>query len=378
MIEMRALRLPAPLFVGRIFGIPILLDWSWIPMIPVYAWAIAGVYLPHQAPGRSPAAYWALGLVTTFLFVVSVVVHELAHALVARTEGVEIDDITVHLFGGMARLRSEPPTPSAELKIAVVGPGASFALGVFFLLLDTYLVYGSSYVAEGRVLRHLGIVNLVLATFNLLPGYPLDGGRALKAVLWRWRGDAASALLTARSAGRSIAISLIAVGLYVYQYTDKFTGLSSLSVGAMMLLALVAGDRRGARRARGGTVAGVMTEPAVTIAPETTVERLVDDVLPAHPQTAFLVASDGRLHGVLALEAIRDLPRDAWSRTAVSSVMRPVDDSLFLPASAPAAEAARLVETNGVGCAAVLDADGLVVGSLERDDVEPKGRRTAR
>jgi Zn-dependent protease len=374
MTEMRALRLPAPLFVGRIFGIPILLDWSWIPMIPVYAWAIAAVYLPHQAPGRSPAAYWALGLVTTVLFVVSVVVHELAHALVARTEGVEIDDITVHLFGGMARLRSEPPTPSAELKIAVVGPGASFALGIFFLLLDTYLVYGSSYLAEGRVLRHLGIVNLVLATFNLLPGYPLDGGRALKAVLWRWRGDAASALLTARSAGRSIAISLIAVGLYVYQFTDKFTGLSSLSVGAMMLLALVAGDRRGARRARAATIADVMTKPPVTISPETTVEQLVDEVLPAHPQTAFLVASQGRLHGVLALEAIKELSRDAWARTAVSTVMRPVDDRLFVASTAPLDEATRLVESNGVGCAAVLDGDGLVVGSVTKGDFNRRGR----
>lgn len=375
---MRALRLPAPLFVGRIFGIPILLDWSWIPMIPVYAWAIAAIYLPHQAPGRSPGAYWALGLVTTVLFVVSVVVHELAHALVARTEGVEIDDITVHLFGGMARLGSEPPTPSAELKIAVVGPGASFALGVFFLLLDTYLITGSSYLAEGRVLRHLGIVNLVLATFNLLPGYPLDGGRALKAVLWRWRGDAASALRTSRSAGRSIAISLIAVGLYVYQFTDKFTGLSSLSVGAMMLLALVAGDRRGARRARAGTIADVMTKPPVTIAPETTVERLVEDVLPVHPQTAFLVASQGRLHGVLALGSIKDLARDAWARTPVSTVMRPVDDRLFVASTAPVAEATRLVETNGVGCAAVLDGDGLVVGSVTSGNFSRGGRRGAR
>jgi Zn-dependent protease/CBS domain-containing protein len=368
MVSMRALRLPAPISLGRILGIPIMLDWSWVPMIPIYAWGIAGVYLPHEAPNRSLATYWALGLVATVLLVASVVAHELAHALVARAEGVEIEDITVHMFGGMARLKSEPPTPSAELKIAVVGPGASFALGVFFLLLNTFLLYGTTYVAEGRVLRHLGIVNLVLATFNLLPGFPLDGGRALRAVLWHRRGDAESALRTAKAAGHSIGISLLAVGLYVYLTSDEFTGLSSISIGALMLLALMASDRRPMRRARGATTADVMRRPPVTVAPGTTVERLVDDVLPIHKQAAFLVAQDGRLHGVLALESIRDLPRDAWPRTTVSSVMRPVDDSLFVPATAPAAEAARLVETNGVGCAAVLDADGLVVGDLGRDE----------
>jgi Zn-dependent protease len=209
MVSMSALRLPAPVFAGRIFGVPIRLDWGWIPMIPVYSWAIAAVYLPRVAPERPVVEYWVWGIVTTFLLVVSVVAHELAHAVVARAEGLEIHDITVHLFGGMARMSGEPATPSAELKIAVVGPGVSFALGIFFLLLDTLLVYGTPYLAAGRVLRHLGLLNLFLATFNLLPGYPLDGGRVLRAVLWRRRGDAASALRTARSAVRRDSASLL-------------------------------------------------------------------------------------------------------------------------------------------------------------------------
>lgn len=345
-------------------------------MIPIYSWAIAAVYLPRTAPDRSPVEYWVLGGVTTLLLVVSVIAHELAHALVARAEGLDIYDITVHLFGGMARMTGEPPTPSAELKVAVVGPGASFALGIFFLLLDTLLVHGTTYLAEGRVLRHLGIVNLVLATFNLLPGYPLDGGRVLKAVLWRRRGDLASALRTARSAGRSIAISLLGVGVYVFLFTDKLTGLFSISFGAVLLLALGEAERitpRGARRAN--TVADFMRRPPVAVRPETTVHSLVHDVLPNHRQTAFLVTADGRLHGVLALEEITDLPRDAWSRTTVSSVMRPVDDSVFVTATASLAEAERQVATNGLGQLAVLDADGLVVGSLSRDELPTRKPR---
>lgn len=362
--------LPPPLAVGRLFGIPILLDWSWMPTVPLYAWAIAGVFLPGVAPGRSPLVYWGLGALTALLLVVSVVVHELAHALMARAEGLEIHDITLHIFGGMARLASEPETPAAELKIAAVGPAASFLLGVLFLALDNLLFYGTTFVAEGRVLGHLGVVNLILATFNLLPGFPLDGGRVLKAVLWKRRGDAESAMRTARSAGRSIAWALVGVGIYVFLFTDRLTGLWSLSIGAILLVVL--GLREGARGAAAETVAAFMRRPPVAVEPHTTVHDLVHDVLPRHRQTAFLVTSGGRLHGVLPLEAIRDLPRDAWPTTPVSGFMKPVDDTLFVPATASAADAARLLSTNGLGQAAVLDSYGFVVGSLGPDEL---GRR---
>lgn len=375
MLSMTAIRLPAPLSVGRVLGIPIRLDWSWIPMIPVYSWAIAAVFLPNNAPGRPVAEYWVLGVVTTFLLVVSVVAHELAHAIVARAEGLEIYDITVHLFGGLARMSGEPPTPSAELKIAVVGPGASFALGILFLLVDTIFIYGTTLVPEGLVLRHLGVINLVLATFNLLPGFPLDGGRVLRAVLWRRRGDMASALRTAYSAGRSIAISLLGVGAYVYVFSDKLVGLWAISIGAVMLLALGAREHYAPRRARSSTIADLMRRPPVSVEPRTTVHELINDVLPIHKQTAFLVASSGRLHGIVDLEALRDLPRDDWARTPVSSVMRPVDDSLFVDARAPVAEARDRLSTNGIGHAAVLDGDGLVVGSLRREDLETRRSR---
>lgn len=374
-VTMRALRLPAPLFAGRILKIPLLLDWSWIPIVPVYTWAMAAIYLPGEAPGRPAAEYWVWGATATFLLLVSVVGHELAHAVVARAEGLDIHDITVHLFGGMARMSGEPPTPSAELKIAVVGPGASFALGVLFLLVDTLLVTGSSYVVAGRVLRQLGVLNLFLATFNLLPGFPLDGGRVLRAVLWRRRGDAAAALRTARSAGRSIAISLIGVGAYVWTFTNKYPGILSITLGAMLLLALGAREDATPRRSRTRTVADRMRRPPVTLAPTTTVHALVNDVLPEHPQTAFLVTSDGRLFGVVELEALRDLPREAWRRTTVSKVMRPVDDTVFVPVGAPLDEALELVRANGVGQAAVLDGDGVVIGSLHAEDFDPRRRR---
>jgi Zn-dependent protease len=369
---LRVVRDQRPVFVARLFGIPLLLDWSWMPVIPLYSWAIAGMYLPNAVPGHSVAEYWALGLLTTFLLVVSVVAHELAHALVARSEGVEIEDITLYLFGGMARLAGEPPTPAAELKIAVVGPGTSFGLGVLFLLLDNLLIYGFGYEVMGRVMYHLGTVNLVLATFNLLPGFPLDGGRALRAILWWRRGDVASATRTARSAGRAIAWSLLGVGLYMVLSAEWMAGLWALSIGAILLTLLGLGDHRGARAsgaAAGAPVASVMRRPPVTVTPETTVGELIDVTLSVHRQSSFVVARDGRLHGILSLASIRDLPKESWATAAVGAWMRPVDESLFLTSRATVSEANRLLRANGLGHAAVIDDDGVVVGSIDLRDL---------
>jgi Zn-dependent protease len=368
---MTGLRIPRPVFVARLFGIPLMLDWSWMPVIPLYTWAIAVIYLPQHVDDISAPAAWGLGLVTTLLLIVSIVTHELAHALVARTEGVQIQDITLYLFGGMARMTGEPPTAMAELKIAAVGPGASFALGVLFLALDTALFSGTHFVGAGRVFYHLGIVNLVLAMFNLLPGFPLDGGRVLRAVLWMKRKDPVSATRTARTWGRAIGWSLLGVGLYYLVLDDWLTGLWAVIIGAVLLTLLgrTEGSVPKAAARDAGTVADVMRSPAVAISPQTTVQELVDVTLPAHRQTSFVVMQDGRMHGMLSLASVRDLPPERWPHTPVASEMRPVDDSLFVTATASIADARRLLQRNGVGHVAVLDGEGIVVGSLDLADL---------
>ena len=365
------MRLGPPVSVGRLLGIPIRLDWSWMPMLPLYAWAIAGVYLPSYAPGLGIATLWVYGAATAILLVVSVLIHELAHAVVARSEGLEIEDITLHFFGGMARMSGEPPTPRAEFRIAVVGPGASFALGVLFLLLDSFFVYGTTLVAEGRVLRHLGVVNLVLATFNLLPGYPLDGGRVLRAYLWKRTGDPVRSMRTARGAGRSIAIALLFVGAYVFLFTDRMTGLWAFSFGVVLLLMLGLSDNAWAHGAQ--AVSRVMRRPAVAVEPAMTVGRLVHDVLPQHRQTEFLVTSAGRLLGVVSLDALRAVARDAWDATPIAEFMHPVDETIFVNEATTVAAALSRAKTNGIGQVAVLDREGLVVGSADRASLERRG-----
>lgn len=354
--------------MGRVFGIPLLLHWSWIIVMPVYAGSIAMAFLPELAPGLSYFEYWTLGLITTLLLVASVIGHELAHALVARGHGLRIHDITLYIFGGIARMTGDPPTPRAEFQIAIVGPGASFAIGVLFLALDNALLYGTTYLAPAQVLRHLGIVNLILATFNLLPGFPLDGGRVLRAVLWWRRGDPASALRSAKAAGRTIGIALLCVGGYETLGPQAYlTGMWALTIG-IVLLALLGGRRRGRTATAGELLAASGARP-LTVPPTLTIARLVEDVLPLHRQASFAVAVDGRLHGMVRLADCKLVARKDWAGTPVANCMSPVDETQFVSVTAQLEDVEQVIRASRFEHIAVLDGDGMVVGTLGLDQV---------
>src|SRR5436190_20943437 len=163
---------PKPFPLGRIFGIPVFAHYSWLPVFPFYAWAIASGLLPREAPGLSVVQYWSLGLLTSILLFVSVLVHELAHATMARAEGLGTGNITLYMFGGLASLNGQPAQPSSEFKIAIVGPAASFLIGTIFFVADWLLLYGKPYRAVRHARRQLGLVSLFLAGFNILPALP--------------------------------------------------------------------------------------------------------------------------------------------------------------------------------------------------------------
>src|SRR5437764_7963539 len=146
---------PKPFYLGRVFGIPIFAHYSWLPVFPFYAWAIASGLLPREAPGLSVVKYWALGLLTTMLLFVSVLVHELAHATMARAEGLGTGNITLYMFGGLASLNGQPAQPISEFKIAIVGPAASFLIGTLAYLIVDLFIQGTPHLAIGQVFRHL-------------------------------------------------------------------------------------------------------------------------------------------------------------------------------------------------------------------------------
>ena len=354
--------------VARVYGIPVRIDYRWFLVFGVSVWLVSlnlqrGI---RGLPPVEPAVAWLLGVITTLALFLSVFGHELSHALVGRMEGIEIEEIVLHPFGGLARLKRQPDTPGAEFRIAVAGPAASFLFAVLtFGAYQVALVGG--YRTAAAILFFIGAGNLLLAVFNLFPGYPLDGGRVLRALLWRRRGNITEATRIAGLCGILIAVTLIIAGLYMAfspKWQGTLSGLWSVLVG-LFLFDAAASVVRHARDLKQATAADAMSAP-VSIEPDVTILHFVDSILPLHRRTSFAVARLGKLHGILALEDLKGLPRERWRETRARDVMRPVDPTLFVQATATMASADQLMRRNGLGALAVVDHAGRLVGYLQQ------------
>ena len=383
--------------LGRIFGIPLIIDYSWLPVAMLHVWVVSRFWLVTEVqPPLSPWHNLIIGSAITALFFASVLIHELSHALVAKMDGIRIQDIQLHIFGGWARLIGEPPTPMAELRIAVAGPISSFLLATFFWLwlLAVERLSGESTAAQAAsaAFLYLTAANFFLATFNLLPGLPLDGGRALRAILWQRRKDILSATRTAMKLGVWLAYLLISYGFLLAasavmrgRLWQDFMGAAWLLVLGVFLKSAAENDYRyrerqsaveQTRRDDGkqwdvdGTVGAVMRSPAVSVPPELSVAEFIDQILTAHRHTHFPVARDGRLHGVLSLDRLREQPQEKWERLTVGEVMNPIDESLFITVCASVEHAQYKLNMNSLGFLAVIDQDGLLIGHLNSKDLE--------
>jgi Zn-dependent protease len=354
--------------VARVYGIPVRIDYRWFVVVGVSVWLVSmnlqrGI---RGLPPVEPVAAWLLGVITTLALFLSVFGHELSHALVGRMEGIEIEEIVLHPFGGLARLRSEPETPGAEFRIAVAGPAASFVFAVLAFGVYQIALMGG-YRTSAAILFFIGAGNLLLAVFNLFPGYPLDGGRVLRALLWHRRGNINEATRIAGLCGIFIAVALIIMGIYMAvspKWQGTLSGLWSVLVG-LFLFDAAAGVVRHARNMKQATVADTMSAP-VAIEPDVLISHFVDTILPLHRRVSFPVAKNGQLHGMLSLEDLKALPRERWRQTRARDVMRPVDRTLFVQSSATMASADEIMQSNGVGSVAVVDHAGQLVGFLQR------------
>ncbi len=375
------------LTIARVYGIPVRIDYRWFAVVAFCVWLIES-NLHRRAiqvvnvlvPPHPPATAWILGLITTAGLFLSVFGHELAHALMARAEGIEIEEIILHPFGGLARLKSEPQNPRAEFRIAVAGPAASFLFGLLAFVGATIAALGN-YEATVVVFFLIAAGNVLLALFNLFPGYPLDGGRVLRAILWRRSGNIIDATRKAGICGVLIGGMLILFGVYIliapnWRMTKPyFMGGWSILVG-LFLLDTAARIVKSAHEVDLATVADAMSPP-VTIEPELTVTRLVDDFLPLHRQTSFPVAVKGQLHGILSLEDLKSLPRERWGTTQVRTVMRPVGPAFFVEPSTTLDSAQQLMKENGVGSIAVVNTQGQLIGFLQSGRIRRRPKAQA-
>src|SRR5215203_6944823 len=286
--------------VAHIFGLPVRFDYRWFVVFLLSVWLIAmnlsrgGMWVgSYKLLPVSVAAAWVLGVVTTIGLFLSVLGHELSHALMGRAEGIEIEEIVLHPFGGLARLRSEPESARAEFRIAIAGPAASFLLAAisFVLMLPAMML---DYPRAGGVLLLLCAGNLLLAIFNLFPGYPLDGGRVLRAILWHHTGDIKEATRLAGICGMLIAAILIIFGVYMAiapTFRSYLMGFWSVLVGLFLFDAAYSVVKHVRGRIL-NIVSEVMSAP-FSIEPDVLISHLIDSVLPLHRQVAFPVAENG-------------------------------------------------------------------------------------
>ena len=372
------------LTIARVYGIPVRIDYRWFGVVALSIWLIESNLQRHalqvgnvRLPPHAQATAWILGLITTAGLFLSVFGHELSHALMARAEGIEIEEIVLHPFGGLARLKTEPQSPRAEFRIAMAGPAASFLFALLAFVGAKIADFGN-HKAALVVFFLIASGNLLLCLFNLFPGYPLDGGRVLRAILWRSNGNIKEATRKAGICGVLIGGVLILFGIYIMVAPNwrpaqpYFMGGWSILVG-LFLIDTAAKVVKSAADARLTTVADAMSAP-MSIEPGLTVRKLVDDILPLHRQTSFPVALKGRLHGILSLEDLKSLPQERWSGTRVQAVMRPVGPGLFVEPSTTLHSALAIMKQNGLGSLAVVNSQGELVGFLRSGKIARRPR----
>jgi Zn-dependent protease/CBS domain-containing protein len=308
--------------LGRIAGVEIGITWSWLLIFAFVVVTLAAEVFPTTNKGLGSGTYIAMGVVAAVLFFASLLLHELGHAVVARREGMEISGITLWLFGGVSRFKGMFPSAGAEFRIAIAGPLVTLVIGGALVLVGSSVSFPS---AVDGVVVWLGVVNLFLLGFNLLPAFPLDGGRVLRSILWKIRGDFGWATSVAGAVGRALGAVMIGVGVVSFLVTFSVGGLWLALIG-WFVMAAGAGEVRVAaeRQALASfTVADAMGRDPITVTPDLTLREFADGVFAAHRHAIYPVIDNGVVAGVLASRDVRAVPQSRWDSVRVRDQMRP-------------------------------------------------------
>jgi Zn-dependent protease/predicted transcriptional regulator len=374
----------------RLAGIDVFIDVSLLVIFFLVAGSLAVGVLPSWHPDWGPLSIWLTAGVAAVLFLVSVLVHEMSHALVGRTQGVEIRRITLFIFGGMAQMEGEPRAWRAELWMALVGPLTSIVLGAACIALG-YLIAGPPHLAGADQTRQflaslspfstllfwLGPVNVILGIFNLVPGFPLDGGRVLRAILWGMTGSLRRATRLASNAGQAFAWILIVAGLGMVLGlrvpvfgTGLVGGLWLALIGWFLRNAATMSYRQLLVTETLGEVpvSKLMQQGVKTIEPRASVRALVEEYLMQSDQRAYPVVEGGRLLGLVCLRDVRKVPRDEWERTRVEGIMTPASRLAVVSPDDDAVKAMTALSQRHINQLPVVDHDR-VRGVIRREDI---------
>jgi Zn-dependent protease len=353
--------------LGRILGIPIGLDYSWFLIFALLTWSLATSYFPGEFKGWPVAQYWIVGAVTVIMMFGSVVLHELGHSVVALRYKIPVRSITLFVFGGVAQIGAEPPSAVAEFWIAIAGPVTSFALAILFSVLQPLVGALGPLLA---VAKYLAYINGALALFNLIPGFPLDGGRIFRAVVWGITHSLHRATLIAANLGRFIAYGFIIAGVW-QMFTGNFgNGLWIAFIGWFLESAASSQIRQQTIHdlLAGHHVSDAMRRDYITVNPDATLEQLVREHILGSARRSLVVKQNDKVAGLLTLHSVKAIPPSDWSTTRADQVMIPVAQMKRIRPDAELTDALGEMDRDGVNQLPVMVGDE-IQGVLGRDDI---------
>lgn len=343
--------------IGHIFGIPIEVNYTWLIIFLLISWSLAIGYFPSFHPGLSQTLYWILSIISTLLLFLSLLLHELSHAFFAINNSVPIKKITLFIFGGVAQMEKEPENPSAELKIALAGPICSFILSIisFALSFILYQINANSMLIP--VFVYLGFVNIAIVLFNSIPGFPLDGGRIFRAILWFFTKDLKNATRISTYFGKWFSYFLMTVGI-IFLYKQEFlNGIWLILIGFFLHEASeMSYQQLILKRALVGIpVKDIMSKDVITVSPNLTLQETVNNYFFKYQHLGFPVVDNGVLKGIITLRDIKEFPQKDWGTTLVQQAMTPVRRDLIVNSNTDSLEALLQVTKSGLGRLLVVD-----------------------
>ena len=352
------------------FGFPIRIDLSWIFIAVLVTWSLAVAWFPHEYEGLSPRTYWLMGIVGALGLFTSIVLHELGHAVTARRFGMKMRGITLFIFGGVAEMDDEPPSARAEFMVAIAGPLVSIWIAIMCFLVSRAGEVALWPESVWGVFSYLAIINAVVVVFNLVPAFPLDGGRILRSALWKWKGNLRKATRISSRFGSGFGLFLFAMGLVSILVGNLVGGLWWIILGMFLRSAAqMSYQQLLVRRAlEGEAVSSFMESNARTVPPRTSIAEFVNDYVYKYHHKMFPVVKDGLLSGCVSTEAVKEIPRTRWEEATVDDIVQPCDEDNTIAPEDDASEALSRMSRTGRS-RLVVTTNGHLVGILSLRDM---------
>lgn len=351
-----------PLTLFRLYGFEVKLDASWLLLALLVSWSLATAYFPGVLPGRTEGVYWSIAMLSAMGLFGSIIFHEMCHSLVARAYGLPIRGITLFIFGGVAEMEDEPQSPKVEFLMAIAGPASSYVLMLAFYSVASLAAAAGIYDPLTAVLSYLVIVNFMLATFNLIPAFPLDGGRVFRAALWRWKGNLRWATRHASRFGSAFGLGFVAIGVVTIVQGNVTGGMWTSLIGLFLHSAALSSYQqlRTRQALEGQPVARYMSRNPDVVAPAISLRELVENHVYVHGHDMFPVMDGNMLLGCINLRQIKDIPQQQWDTVQVRQIMSPCSRANMIHADEDVVQAISVMQRSGNSRLLVVDGARLV------------------